>query len=207
VIDYVREAHPEIAPLVGSPDWGELSEPRIHALAVFGFDTDTWRMNMTVLPADVVAVEGEVLKEDTYDVELRYIAPPPYILWQGMYAPSAGVTEDAFIHREIEVEAIAPEVARDIAFQYIQEAHPEVDEPHEAWSQPQVSGGTGRTRYSYAAGDWRIEVYWSDYTATYEVHADYKYVGSHTVQIEWTAAVSADGEETTELYFDYFGGV
>lgn len=80
VIEFVRQKHPEIADLLGSPEWKGLPEPSVHALAVSGYSSDKWRMDMTVWPAHLVAVDGVTLEEDTFDVELKYRSPPPYVI-------------------------------------------------------------------------------------------------------------------------------
>jgi hypothetical protein len=100
VIEFVRQKHPEVADLLGSPEWEGLPEPAVHAFAVFGYTSEKWRMDMTVLPAHLVAVDGVTLEEDTFDVELKYRSPPPYVIWTGEYAPDIDVQERHFVNRE-----------------------------------------------------------------------------------------------------------
>jgi len=169
--EFVRQKHPEVADLLGSPEWGELPEPEVHAFAVFGYTSDKWRMDMTVLPAHLVAVDGVTLEEDTFNVELKYRSPPPYVMWRGKYAPDIDVQKRHFVDREESrrAGATATEVTRDLAFGYIVEQHLEADLPDQPWSEPGVKEGAWSSEYYYTAGDWRVHVTWSEYSSTYEI--------------------------------------
>jgi hypothetical protein len=210
VIEFVRQKHPEVADLLGSPEWEGLPEPAVHAFAVFGYTSEKWRMDMTVLPAHLVAVDGVTLEEDTFDVELKYRSPPPYVIWTGEYAPDIDVQERHFVNREESrrAGAIAPEVARDLAFAYIVEQHSEADLPDQPWSEPRVKEGVWSSEYYYTAGNWRVYVTWSEYSSAYEIDAYYELVGGNVyAKIEWTVVVSADGEDIEEQHFNRFVGI
>ena len=115
VLEYIKEQYPEVASLIGTPDWEKMPEPAMHALAVFGYKSGDWRINLTLLPAHLISLGGKTLEEDTFDIGVRYTAsPPPYILWQGRYAEGTGVEEILFVNRDDKVEAVSPEEARDI---------------------------------------------------------------------------------------------
>jgi hypothetical protein len=206
VVEYVRRQHPEVADLLVSPAWEALPEPAVHALAVYGYVSDAWQIDMTVLPAELVEIDGVLLQEDTFDIEFKVRSPPPYILWSGKYAPDAGVTEDLFVDRQATMEAIAPEAARDLAFRFLVDGHPEVDTPAQQWSEVEADESAWSSRYRYEAGDWRVAVLWYESTATYQVDGQYEYIGDQYVKIAWTVLVSADGKELQELSFDSFYG-
>ena len=209
VIAFIKENHPETASLIEPPsDWEPLPEPSVHAFAVYGYRSATWRMDMTLFYAGLVKVGGKDLEEDTFDIQLKYLSPPPYILWWGKYAESSGVVEESYAYRETEAEKIAPEVARDLAFGFIMEEHDEVHLPDEEWRLTGVEEGIGQIKHTYEVGDWEVRVYWDEYTASYHVGAYYEYSSFiHYETIEWEVQMSPGGESITELYFDFFGGV
>jgi hypothetical protein len=206
VVAYVRAQHPEIAASLGQATWEALPEPRVHALAVYGYLCDAWRIDMTVLPGGLVEVNGALLQEDTFDVELKARSPPPYILWRGTYAPDSGVIEAAYLHRAQKAEAIAAETARDLAFELIEEAHPEVGPPGEAWRETEAAADAWSARHGYETGGWRVAVRWSEAAEAYEVDARYERSGEEYVLIEWRVRVSADGARVEEESFTSFYG-
>jgi len=209
VIAFIKENHPETASLIEPPsDWEPLPEPSVHAFAVYGYRSATWRMNMTLFYAHLVKVDGKDLEEDTFDIQLKYLSPPPYILWRGKYAESSGVMEDRYSYHETETDKIAPEVARDLAFGFIMEEHYEVSLPDEEWRLAGVEEGVGQIKHTYEMGDWEVGVYWDEYTASYHVEAYYEYSSFTRYEtIEWEVRMSPDGENIAELYFDSFSGV
>lgn len=209
VLAFIEENHPETASLIEPPsDWEPLPEPSVHAFAVYGYRSATWRMNMTLFYAHLVKVDGKDLEEDTLDIQLKYLSPPPYILWWGKYAESTGVMEDGYSYHETETEKIAPEVARDLAFGFIIEEHYEVSLPDEEWRLAGVEEGVGQIKHTYKTGKWDVGVHWDEYTASYRVRAYYEYKSfTHYAKIEWEVRVSPDGENVEELYFDFFSGV
>jgi hypothetical protein len=187
-----RTAHVRIL-VFFSTAWVALPEPSVHALAVYGYTSDDWRIDMVVLPGGLVKVDGVLLQEDTFDVELKTRSPPPYILWNGKYAPDTGVTEDGYVNRERRVEAIPPENALDLAFRLIVQEHSEVDLSGQAWSEVDADEGAWSSRYRYESGGWRVTVQWYESL-------------KHYVKIEWTVRVSADGERVEEQSFNSFYG-
>jgi len=206
VIAFIKENHPETAALIEPPsDWEPLPEPSVHAFAVYGYRSATWRMNMTLFYAGLVKVGGKDLEEDTFDIQLKYLSPPPYILWWGKLAESSGVS---YYYHETETDKTDPEVARDLAFGFIMEEHDEVHLPDEEWRFAGVEEGVGQIKHTYKTGDWEVGVHWDEYTASYHVEAYYEYSSlTHYETIEWEVRMSPDGENIRELYFDFFGGV
>lgn len=208
-VRYITQAHPEIADGLTTADWKELPEPSVHTLAVYGFEAAGWQMWLTIWPAGLVERGGQPTEEDIYIIALKYTTPPPYILWEGEYAASSGVSENRLINREAAVEAIEADLARDQAFSYIAQAHAEVTAPAAAWSEPVVTGdGMGIARYTYTAGGWEITVSWDAYTATYNIYGTYTSTTADShIRIEWQVEMSADGRELEEIDFAYQAGV
>jgi hypothetical protein len=206
VIDYVRAEHPEVAGLLDEPAWEALPEPAVHALAVYGYTSAGWQIDMVVLPGGLVSVNGVMLEEDTFDIELTYRSPPPYIAWSGKYAPEPGTTEDAYVNRSHKAEAIAPERARDLAFDFLVGEHPDVDAPGKPWAETAAEEGAWSSRFRYEAGNWSVTVQWYEAEAVYAVDARYEYAGDYYVRIEWSGLVSADGTRIEEQAYRPFYG-
>jgi hypothetical protein len=206
VVKYVRAQYPEVADRLGQPVWEALPEPAVHSLAVYGYTSDDWYIDTVVLPGGLVAVDGVLLEEDTFDVELKYRSPPPYIAWSGRYAPDTGITEDYFVNRSHKVEAIPPEMARDLAFGFLVQEHPEVDTPEQAWSETTADEDAWSSGHRYEAGNWEVVVWWYETHGMFEINAYYEDIGGQYVKIEWTGLVSADGEQIQERSFDSFFG-
>jgi hypothetical protein len=214
VIAFVKEHHPEAAPLLESTDaWEPLPEPSVHAFAFHGYRSPTWRMIMTLLYAHLVRVDGKDLEEDTFRIELKYFSPPPYVIWWGNYTQSGGVVETGYNYFETETDRIAPELARDLAYDFIAREHDEMPPFDGVWELVGVDEGLGYVKHDYRAPDglyaaWRVGVRWDEYTASFRVEARYEYSTYEDYEeIEWGVSVSADGTEIREWEFRAFFGV
>jgi len=207
-VAYLQENHSdELGPKLSNLSWEAMPEPGTHSFAVFGFKTDSWQISLSVLPANLVEVDGETSGEDAYDISLSYLAPPPFIRWAGLYTASGGIREQSYAYRTETLPRIAPEQVRDLAFQTLRDEHPEaVELVSAAWELIGTQAGQGEMVSSYISGDWTVTVAWSEYTRAFSVYGLYESSGDQYVEVEWDATVSADGSSTSVNHFMYFGG-
>jgi hypothetical protein len=187
--------------------WEKLPDLPVQALAMYAFRSDDWQMNMTVLPADLITYDGETLSEDTFDISLNYLSPPPFIRWTGFYGQNSGISEHSYVNRTGIIERIDPDRVRDQAYQFIIKEHPNAKITDEVvWSLIGSEETPGEIVNAYLASDIMVTVKWSEYSGVYSVSGYYEMVGDQFVEIEWNVTVSSDGSAITEEGYSYLGG-
>ena len=208
VIEYLVQQYPdELAPLFVNATWEKVPEPETHTFAVYGYRNPQWQIDLTVLPANVIEIDGVTLEEDTYDISVSFLSPPPYIRWVGLLAKNSGIIEQSYVNRSEILETIPPEQARDLAVQYIQDRHPSNESTIEIpWESIGSLEEGGEIVNAYQAGEWTVNVRWSEYTGEFSVNGYYEHIGDQYVEIDWNLIISADGNDITEERYMYFGG-
>jgi hypothetical protein len=187
--------------------WEQLPGPSSQPLAMYAYRSREWQMNMTVLPADLITYDGETLIEDTFDISLNYLSPPPFIRWTGFYGENSGIAEHSYVNRSAITERINPEEVRDLVYQFIIQKHPNAKISDEVvWSLTGSEESPGESVQAYQAGDLLVTVNWSEYSGVYSVNGYYEGVGEQFVEIEWHVSVAADGSAITEESYSYLGG-
>ena len=171
VINYLIDNYEaELGPRLKGLEWEVLPQSGTQAFAVYGYQADEWKMSFTLLPAALVDIEGETLTEDTFDISLSYLSPPPFIRWSGRYSANQGVIETGYAYQAEKQAKIAIEQVRDIAQAALKAQKPKIDELDiSAWDLIGTQEGLGETVYSYISSGWTVTVVWSEFSGDFSV--------------------------------------
>jgi len=176
-------------------------------LATYGYQSEGWKITLTLLPANLIEIDGNTPTEDSFDISLSYITPPPYIRWIGRYSAKQGITEANYAYRFDPQSKISPDQVRTIALNAVQALQPDIVELVVSdWELIGTQEGLGESVASYTSAGWTVTVTWSEYSGNFVVYGLYESISDPYVEIEWDATVAANGEDFVVNHFMYFGG-